>query len=320
MFTDDGRNLGYQSLVALSCDDNSGTNGLTSTVTIPVSQGTNYYVMVDGVNGVSGRVSLNYLLDSAPKISSIVAQTINENQSTAWIPFTISDRETAAAQLAVSGVCNNSSFVAPTGFEFSGSGSNRQMRITPQRDVFGTNLVGIIVTDALGGIRTTQFMLCVVRVPRLLEIASALEAGIASTPYSAQIVAVGGTGPYRFTFASAAPTGWTLTTNGILAGSAPSACTNVFDVRVTDNAGASVTRTLPLQIIDPIRLTAVNDGTGLSFRFTGRPVRSYVLEMTTEIGSGVWTPLSTNSSPSGQLQIPIVQGTGPSAFFRVREQ
>jgi len=49
-------------LMQLACDNNSGLDGLDSAVVLPVSGGSTNYVLVDGVNGASGILQLNYSL------------------------------------------------------------------------------------------------------------------------------------------------------------------------------------------------------------------------------------------------------------------
>jgi hypothetical protein len=49
-------------LQLMGCDNNSGTNGHTSALSIPVTAGQTNYIVVDGVNGVSGILQLNYSL------------------------------------------------------------------------------------------------------------------------------------------------------------------------------------------------------------------------------------------------------------------
>jgi hypothetical protein len=49
-------------LQLVACDNNSGTNGLTSSTSFPVSTGQTNYVCVDGVNGATGILQLNYSL------------------------------------------------------------------------------------------------------------------------------------------------------------------------------------------------------------------------------------------------------------------
>lgn len=57
---------GYNSLVSLGCDNDSGANGKTSRVRIPVELGKTYYIVVDGIGGVRGIAHLNYQLARPP--------------------------------------------------------------------------------------------------------------------------------------------------------------------------------------------------------------------------------------------------------------
>ncbi len=57
-------------LELLACDNNGGTNGLTSSLNLPVTQGQTNYVVVDGVSGVSGILQLNYSLATSAIIKT----------------------------------------------------------------------------------------------------------------------------------------------------------------------------------------------------------------------------------------------------------
>ena len=52
----------FEDLTLVGCDNNSGTNGLTSSLRFPATNGVPYYFAVDGVNGTRGAVKLNYRL------------------------------------------------------------------------------------------------------------------------------------------------------------------------------------------------------------------------------------------------------------------
>jgi hypothetical protein len=58
----------YSTLTNVACDNDSGANGKTSRVMFPARAGTIYYIAVDGVNGASGTVKLNYNVGAAPEI------------------------------------------------------------------------------------------------------------------------------------------------------------------------------------------------------------------------------------------------------------
>ncbi len=55
-----GPDADFASLTPLVCDNDSGTNGQTSSLHFTTTIGTIYYVAVDGVNGAGGTVLLNY--------------------------------------------------------------------------------------------------------------------------------------------------------------------------------------------------------------------------------------------------------------------
>ena len=52
----------FEDLTLVGCDNNSGTNGLTSSLHFPATNGVPHYFAVDGVNGIRGSVKLNYRL------------------------------------------------------------------------------------------------------------------------------------------------------------------------------------------------------------------------------------------------------------------
>jgi hypothetical protein len=49
-------------LQLVGCDNNSGSNGITSKIVIPVTAGQTNYIDIDGVNGTNGVLQLNYSL------------------------------------------------------------------------------------------------------------------------------------------------------------------------------------------------------------------------------------------------------------------
>ena len=60
----------YATLIPVACDNNSGANGITSRVTFDATAGTIYYIAVDGVNGASGTVRLNFIVGTPPAITA----------------------------------------------------------------------------------------------------------------------------------------------------------------------------------------------------------------------------------------------------------
>jgi hypothetical protein len=63
-----GPGTDFASLVSVACDNDSGSNGKWSKVMFTATAGMTYYVVVDGVNGATGTVKLNYVLGDPPAI------------------------------------------------------------------------------------------------------------------------------------------------------------------------------------------------------------------------------------------------------------
>ena len=106
-------------------------------------------------------VSITITADTnAPSISFVGNQVVAEDNRLGPISFSIGDPEVAAEVLTVSGVCSSAALVPATGFEFSGSGSNRTVRITPATNANGSATISLIVSD--GKLTATnQFVLTV---------------------------------------------------------------------------------------------------------------------------------------------------------------
>lgn len=62
----------FEDLTVVECDNNSGTNGLTSSVSFETVSNEVYYIAVDGVNAARGSVKLNYRLFLPTVLTSYV--------------------------------------------------------------------------------------------------------------------------------------------------------------------------------------------------------------------------------------------------------
>lgn len=109
--------------IALTPADNkNGSTIITVWVTDNDGQGLtvfkSFHVAVNPVNDV-------------PTISNIEDQTINEDTTSAPIPFEVDDVELTAGNLIVSAVSSNEDLISNNGISFGGSGKNRTLTITP---------------------------------------------------------------------------------------------------------------------------------------------------------------------------------------------
>jgi len=95
-----------------------------------------------------------------PAISAIPDQFTQEDYSTNWIPFTVDDEETDPALLTVRGISMNQSLVTDERIVFSGTGTDRRVKIRPLPDQSGTAEIRIYVSDGHAE-RNTHFNLTV---------------------------------------------------------------------------------------------------------------------------------------------------------------
>jgi translation elongation factor EF-1beta len=86
-------------------------------------------------------------VNNPPTISSFTNQIIAVNTATPVIPFTISDVETPASSLTLTGNSDDPTLVTSTNLVFGGSGGNRTVRVTPIANQTGVANITITVSD-----------------------------------------------------------------------------------------------------------------------------------------------------------------------------
>ena len=117
----------------------------TATITLTVNKGTasvqtTFQVTVNAINDL-------------PTITSIANQTINENNSTGALAFTVSDVETPSP--AVTGSSSNTSLIPNGNIVLAGSEGNRTVNVTPLANQGGTATITLIVNDGTATAQTT---------------------------------------------------------------------------------------------------------------------------------------------------------------------
>jgi hypothetical protein len=85
--------------------------------------------------------------NTPPTISSVAAQTIAVNTSTAVLPFSVNDAQTAAANLTVTASSSNTTLVPNASIVLGGSGTNRTVKVTPAANQTGTATITLRVSD-----------------------------------------------------------------------------------------------------------------------------------------------------------------------------
>ncbi|MBS0632828.1 MAG: pre-peptidase C-terminal domain-containing protein [Verrucomicrobia bacterium] len=239
----------------------SGKSG-TATITLTVSDGS--------LTASSAFVVTVIATNTAPTITSIASQTINQDTSTAALAFTIGDAQTAVANLAVTATSSNATLLPASGIILAGTTASRTVKLTPaarqsttaSRTVkltpaarqSGTATVTLTVSD--GSLTASTSFTLTVKAVNTAPTISAI---------AAQTVTVGTVaGPLAFTVGDAetAATGLTVTAASSnltlvpVANIALSGADTARTVTVTPAAGQTGSATITLTVSDGALKTA----------------------------------------------------------------
>ncbi len=116
------------------------------------AHGTTAITVVVNDGGASNNVvtrSFTVAVNQPPALSGISNLTIPFSSQTAAIPFTVSDAESPAASLTVTGTSSNPALVQTGGIVFGGAGSGRTVTVTPVAGQSGSAYITITVGDGL---------------------------------------------------------------------------------------------------------------------------------------------------------------------------
>jgi hypothetical protein len=106
------------------------------------------------------RPQIVFTVNSSPTISSLADLSTDQNTSTAALPFTVGDAETAAGALSVTAVSSDTTLVPNANILLGGSGANRTVQITPATGQSGDCTITLEVSDG-GRTASTSFTLTV---------------------------------------------------------------------------------------------------------------------------------------------------------------
>jgi hypothetical protein len=93
--------------------------------------------------------------NAPPTISVIAGQSIDEDTSSGLIAFTVADPQSAATTLRVIATSANAALIPASGLSLAGTGSERSLRITPNRDAYGDTTVTVRVSDGIAAATRT---------------------------------------------------------------------------------------------------------------------------------------------------------------------
>ncbi len=184
-----------------------------------------------------------------------------------------------------------------------GSSATDTVNITGKATTAGVSTFTVTVTDATGAFSTSVPFQIVVS-SLAFTTTSPLPPATVGIAYSEQFAATGGASPYTFSVAtgSSLPTGFTLTTTGLLANANPSTQgTFTFAISVTDsgNPPAVITNTFTL-VVNPVQNLTLLTGP-YAFSFSGFNAAGFVAAAGTFNANGAGT-ITTGEADFTTLQ------------------
>ncbi len=146
-----------------------GGSGASRTVAVsPAANQTGTATVTVQVNDANGGSALSQFTvtvtprpNTPPTITAIANQIIALGSSSAALPFTVGDNETAAAALTLVATSDNSTLLPTSNIVFGGSGASRNVTLIPSAGQTGTATLTIQVNDANGGSALSQFTVTV---------------------------------------------------------------------------------------------------------------------------------------------------------------
>jgi filamentous hemagglutinin family protein len=283
--------------------------------------------------------------NTAPTITALGNQAINEDGATSALAFTVGDAQTPATSLSVSATSSNTALVSNTsaGLALSGSGASRTLTVTPLANQSGTTTITVAVSDgALSASRSFELSVTPVNdAPTLsgvpLLVSTTTDVATSFTVTVTDIDSLSGS----LALTGATTNAVLLQPAGILVTSQSSTATSrTFLVTLTPAPGqngsgglivtgsdssAPVSAPVAFNVTtvathpDPPTATTANaSGTsvtiGWTAALTGGAPSSFVVEIGTEPGT---TTLPTQSAPSSAAQAVLSLPAG-TYYARVR--
>ena len=333
---------GRSSNSVLVPDHNIAFSGEGTNRTLIVTPLTNQFgtatITITVADGDGDAASASFLLtvtpvNHPPSIAGLADQATAEDAPGVAIPFTISDGETTADNLTVTGSSSNQGLVPNANITFGGSGADRTVTVATATNQFGTANITITVSDPDGASTTNGFVLTVNPVndpPTISHIANQAIAEGTSTAAIPFIIGdvetaeenlkvvgrssdtnlvpdgnivFGGAGPDRTV---------TVTPTGSQTGTA------TITVTVTDMDGGAASDTFALSVnsAEPIQFVSGTLLTNGAFRvrLAGAPLQNTIIQSSSSLSG--WLPIYTNGDQTNVIEWIDNSATNALRFYR----
>ncbi|HKT04237.1 MAG TPA: putative Ig domain-containing protein [Rugosimonospora sp.] len=297
--------------VSLTITESGGATPLSWAVAYPASWGATGLPPGLSINASTGVISgTPTTTGPAATVTVTVTDASGQSVSTAFTWAVVPGVTTPAAQSSEVGVAATAVQVTasggttpytyaasglPAGLSISGSG-----KITGTPTAAGTSTVTVTVTDATGAAaKTSGFTWTVVAVPAVTSPTSSARSTSQGSSVSLQATVSGGVSPYTWSAANL-PTGLSISTGGLISGTASAGTRYLSTVTVTDGNGVSASVTLAWSVTSGTQLRVSSPTTDLTDSVNTSP--SVTVNSNAGNGAKTWTAtglppgISINSS------------------------
>lgn len=302
---------------------NNGANRLVRAR--PVQNRTGTSIITITVRDTDGGVISNSIavsvsaVNDPPNISAINSASISAGQSTAQLPFVIGDVESAPDQLTLRAVSSNTNLAPISAVQFSGTGSNRFVRVTPTSTQTGFAAITVEVRDQEGAVAQTTFELLVngTNGPPVIVGQPANQDLFVGDPFTLRVLATG-PGPlsYQWQLNDADIPG---ATNSMFSAAAAGSGSRSYRVMVGNSNGTVTSQTALVRVYQPARIARITRvGNAVHLAFDSAVGQTYTIEYRDALASGTWQELETITGTGAEVTIIDPSAAGPSRFYRLR--
>ena len=247
---------GLSSNPALVPDENLAFSGTTSNRTLTITplpgQSGTSTITISATDTNFGSAFTSFALtvssvNEPPILSAFTNITLVRNRSSALLSFSVSDRETTAMQLNVTGSSSNQSLIANSNIVFYGSGTNRALILTPFTNALGDTAIEVIVSDG-AATATNNFLVTVIAGPTNYPpvITPITNQTVAEGTLLALQVEAADTNQLTYSLDPGAPAGMTINASGLISwtpAEAQAPSSNFVSVIVPDDGDPSLSST-----------------------------------------------------------------------------
>lgn len=280
-------------------------------------------VTVHDEAGATATATFNLVVlpeNDPPVISPIGGASVPVSQSTADIPFSISDAETAPNLLTLSARSSNTNLAPVSGIQFSGTGASRTVRVTPASGQTGLAVITVEVSDPDNATTQTTFELLVnaTNGPPVIVLNPQDQRVNIGQPITLRVLA---TGPAPLTYQ------WQRDTVDLPGQTSPTLAfpsaqpvhRGVYRARATNPNGATTSLSANLQVFEPARILSVTLSGGVARIISQSAIgQRYTLEFCDQLAADAWTPIETLDGTGSPLTFTDPTPPATSRFYRLR--